>query len=125
MTDEQSPPSKRTFTFTTGKGETDFTVYSSVDPDVEFCVQRIALIEGSEVFADMFNISDSSWVDVDDKSLDKVSTENNSMTMSEDTPILENLFRVLHEPPIKLPTAKEMKKWTKLPDYDERKVEGR
>ncbi|CAG7846722.1 SubName: Full=Uncharacterized protein {ECO:0000313/EMBL:CCA74244.1} [Serendipita indica DSM 11827] len=115
---------KRIFTYTTGDGEPDFTVYSSVDADVEFRVQRIALIAGSEVFADMFNISESSWVDVDGKTLDNISTENNSMTMSEDTPVLENLFRVIHEPPVKLPTAKDMKRWHKLPDYDERKAEG-
>lgn len=107
------------YTFTTGEGDPDFTVRSSVDPDTTFHVQRSALVKGCSVFGDMFNVCEApeaSWEDIGSPSINRVIDET-SMDMPESSDVLQMLFRVLHEPPTPLPSATEMSKWEKLPDY--------
>ncbi|KIM28982.1 hypothetical protein M408DRAFT_329026 [Serendipita vermifera MAFF 305830] len=108
------------YTFTTGEGEPDFTVRSSIDPDTTFHVQRMALVKGSDIFADMFDICsapEASWEDIGSPSVINRVTDETRMDMPESSDVLQMLFRVLHEAPVPLPSATEMSKWEKLPDY--------
>ncbi|KAG8859922.1 hypothetical protein FRB91_005792 [Serendipita sp. 411] len=119
----------KVYTFKNGEGEPDFTVLSSIDKDVEFRVQRAALAAGSEVFQDMFSVCDvpdvsdvpdGDWENVEDVEGAKEKKQpdaGSTMTMAEDANVLRNLFRVLHDPPISLPSATVMAKWVKLPHY--------
>jgi len=109
------------YTFTTEPdGEPDFTVKSAVDPETVFRVQRKALINGSSVFGDMFNVCDvpeASWEDIGAPQNTNVVIEETTMNMPESSDVLQMLFRILHEEPTPLPSAQEMTKWERLPDY--------
>lgn len=108
------------YTFSTGEGSPDFTIRSGLNPDVEFHVQRSALVASSDVFNDMFSVClppEASWVDVGDaESTNRINAET-SMEMPENADVLQMLFRVIHEPPVARPEAKQMYKWEKTPGY--------
>jgi hypothetical protein len=109
------------YTFTTEPdGEPDFTVKSVVDPETIFRVQRKALMNGSSVFRDMFDVCavpESSWEDIGAPQHTNVILEETTMDMPESSDVLQTLFRLLHEQPVPLPSASEMTKWERLPDY--------
>lgn len=116
------------YSFTADGNEPDFTVRSGEDKNTIFHVQRSALATGSQVFKDMFYTCDpmdsTAWVDVSDLASSKeslktvsVSTPTESMEMIEGVDVLQMLFRVLHDAPVPLPSAKEMSKWEKQPAY--------
>lgn len=109
------------YTFTTEpNGEPDFTIKSAVDPEATFRVQRKALTKGSIVFGDMFDVCtvpESSWEDIGSPQNTNILLEESTMDMPESSDVLQMLFRILHEEPTPLPSASEMIKWERLPDY--------